>query len=224
MTGTVRIDMVSDIACPWCAIGITTLESAIHALQGSLHVEVHLQPFELNPGMGPGGEDVIAHLSGKYGISHEQVLENQQRIYQRGREVGFEFHPEGRKRVYNTFNCHRLIHWAQVECGLEQAFALKKALFAAYFTHAADMDQSETLLNAVENAGLDKDRAAQILASDEFASNVREAENHWRQIGIQSVPAFILNGRYLVSGAQPQENLVAAIRQAHQMAAQQQDK
>jgi predicted DsbA family dithiol-disulfide isomerase len=221
MSDVVRIDMVSDVACPWCAIGITTLESALQTLQGTIAVEVHLQPFELNPDMEPGGEDVISYLSGKYGIEPEQVLANQQRIYSRGKEVGFEFHPEGRKRVYNTFNCHRLIHWASQECGLEQAFALKKSLFAAYFTFAENMDQIQTLLDAVERAGLDTDRAAQVLNSDEFAQAVRAAQTRWKMLGVQSVPAFILNNQFLVSGAQPQEHLIAAIRQAHQRAQQQ---
>lgn len=214
MTEAVRIDVVSDVACPWCAIGVTTLENALQSLQGSVAVEVHLQPFELNPDMPAGGQEVITYLSSKYGIPPEQVRANQQRIYDRAREVGFEFHPEGRKHVYNTFNCHRLIHWAGAECGPEQALALKKALLGAYFTHADNMDEPSTLIEAVQAAGLDTDRAAEVLAGDEFSQEVRAAQTRWKMLGIQGVPAFILNNRFLVEGAQPQENLIAAIRQA----------
>ncbi|AWB35259.1 DsbA family oxidoreductase [Orrella marina] len=214
MTEPVRIDMVSDIACPWCAIGLTTLENALKELQGSIAVEVHLQPFELNPDMPKGGEEVISYLSAKYGIEPDQVRINQQRIYDRAKEVGFEFHPEGRKHVYNTFDCHRLLHWAATECGVEQAFSLKKALLAAYFTRVENMDDLQTLLDAVQAAGLDTDRAAQVLSGDEFAQAVRSEQTRWKMLGIRAVPAFILDNKFLVEGAQPQENLVAAIRQA----------
>lgn len=216
MNDVVRIDVVSDVACPWCAIGVKTLENALQALQGSVSVEVHLQPFELNPDMPEGGQEVLEYLSRKYGTPVEQVKANQQRIYDHAREVGFEFHPEGRKYVYNTFNCHRLIHWASTEYGSEPAFALKKALLAAYFTYADNMDDAQTLINAVQAASLDTDRAAQILASDEFSQDVRAAQTRWKMLGIQGVPAFILNNKFLVEGAQPEENLVAAIRQAHE--------
>lgn len=214
MTAPVRIDMVSDIACPWCAIGLTTLENALKEVQGSIAVEVHLQPFELNPDMPKGGQEVISYLSSKYGIEPDQVRANQQRIYDRAREVGFEFHPEGRKHVYNTFDCHRLLHWAATECGPEQAFALKKALLAAYFTRVENMDELQTLIDAVQIAGLDTDRAAQVLSGDEFAQAVRSEQTRWKMLGIRAVPAFILDNKFLVEGAQPQENLVAAIRQA----------
>ena len=216
MNDVVRIDVVSDVACPWCAIGVKTLENALKAIQGSINVQVHLQPFELNPDMPEGGQEVLTYLSRKYGTSVEQVKANQQRIYDRAREVGFDFHPEGRKHVYNTFNCHRLIHWASIEYGPEQAFALKKALLVAYFTYADNMDDVQTLINAVQAASLDTNRAAQILASDEFSQEVRTAQTRWKMMGIQGVPAFILNNKFLVEGAQPEENLVAAIRQAHE--------
>lgn len=214
MSNPVHIDLVSDVACPWCAIGVTTLQKAIEATAPEIPVTVHLQPFELNPDMAPGGEEVIGYLSRKYGISPEQVRVNQQRIYDRAAEVGFEFHPEGRKHVYNTFNCHRLIHWASVEQGAEAAMTLKKALLAAYFTRADNMDEVDTLLTAVEQSGLDRGRAATVLAEGLFENDVRAAQTRFRMMGIQGVPAFILNNQFLVEGAQPVEHLVAAIRQA----------
>ena len=213
MTDAVRIDLVSDIACPWCAIGFTTLQTAIDKVD--VPVEVHLQPFELNPDMPPGGQEVIGYLSSKYGISPEQVKVNQQRIYDRAAQVGFAFHPEGRKHVYNTFDCHRLIHWAEQERGADAAWALKKELLAAYFTRADNMDDPETLLAAVEVAGLDRARASEILNSDAFSQPVRAAQTRYKMLGVQGVPAFILNDRYMVEGAQPVENLIAAIEQAY---------
>lgn len=218
MSKPVRIDLVSDVACPWCAIGYTTLETALATIETD--VEVHLQPFELNPDMPEGGQDAIEYLAAKFDITPEQVKINQQRIYDRAAQVGFRFHPDGRKRVYNTFNCHRLIHWATEEHGLQAAWALKRELLAAYFTRADDMDDAQTLLAAVQAAGLDQKRAAQVLANNEFDHAVRAAQTRYKMLGIQGVPAFILNDKFLVEGAQPVENLVAAIEAAAKRAEQ----
>lgn len=218
MSKPVRIDFVSDVACPWCAIGFTTLETALDTIETP--VEVHLQPFELNPDMPEGGQDAIEYLAAKFDITPEQVRINQQRIYDRAAQVGFRFHPEGRKRVYNTFNCHRLIQWASEEFGLQAAWALKRELLAAYFTRADDMDDAQTLLAAVQAAGLDQKRAAKVLADGEFEREVRAAQTRYKMLGIQGVPAFILNDKFLVEGAQPVENLVAAIEAAAKRALQ----
>lgn len=218
MSDVVRIDMVSDVACPWCAIGLTTLEKAIAITdkmsRGQITVSVYLQPFELNPDMPVGGEEVIGYLANKYGISAQQVRINQQRIYDRAADVGFAFHPEGRKHVYNTFNCHRLIHWAQTEHSPESALMLKKALLAAYFTSVQNMDEPDTLLAAVAQAELDTDRAREVLLEDEFAQEVRAAQARFKMQDIHGVPAFILNDKFLIEGAQPVEHLAAAIQQA----------
>lgn len=218
MSHPVRIDFVSDVACPWCAIGFTTLETALVTIQTP--VEVHLQPFELNPDMPEGGQDAIEYLAAKFDTTPEQVKINQQRIYDRAAQVGFRFHPEGRKRVYNTFNCHRLIHWATEEIGSQAAWALKRELLAAYFTRADNMDEAQTLLAAVQAAGLDQKRAAKVLADNEFEREVRAAQTRYKMLGIQGVPAFILNDKFLVEGAQPVENLTAAIEAAAQRAAE----
>lgn len=217
MTQPVRIDFVSDVACPWCAIGYTTLETALSTL--NTPVEVHLQPFELNPDMPKGGQDAMEYLAAKFGITPDEVRINQQRIYDRAAQVGFRFHPDGRKRVYNTSNCHRLIHWATQEHGLDGAWALKRTLLAAYFTRADDMDDAQTLLDAVQQAGLDVKRAAKVLADGEFEHEVRAAQTRYKMLGIQGVPAFILNDKFLVEGAQPVENLVSAIEAAAKRAA-----
>ena len=218
MTEPVRIDFVSDIACPWCAIGYTTLETALSTIDTP--VEVHLQPFELNPDMPAGGQDAMQYLAAMFSITPEEVKIKQQRIYDHAAQVGFRFHPEGRKHVYNTFDCHRLIHWATQQQGLDAAWALKRALLEAYFTTAADMDDAQTLLDAVKQAGLDDMRAAKVLADGEFDHDVRAAQTRFKMLGIQGVPAFILNDKFLVEGAQPVENLVAAIEAAAKRASE----
>lgn len=218
MTDTVRIDMVSDVACPWCAIGLTTVEKAIALTErlsgGQIAVDLRLQPFELHPDMPEGGEEVIGYIARKYGISEQQARINQQRIYDRATEVGFPFHPEGRKHVYNTFDCHRLIHWAETENGPEAALRLKKNLLGAYFTDVDNMDEASTLLAAVKAADLNLERAEQVLSDGEYEHQVRAAQTRYKMLGIQSVPAFILNNKFLVEGAQPVEHLAAAIQQA----------
>lgn len=214
MTKTVKIDFVSDIACPWCAVGLGALEQAIQHVGADVQVEVHFQPFELNPQMPVGGQDVIEHLVEKYGVGPKQVKENQEQIRKRAAEVGFAFHPEGRKRVYNTFNCHRLLHWAELECGSEAQHRLKRELLGTYFTLAVNLDDPANVLDAVERAGLDRQRAEAVLNSDEFTDAVRERQKFYMEAGIHSVPAVILNDRLLVQGAQPVEQFVGAILQA----------
>jgi predicted DsbA family dithiol-disulfide isomerase len=212
MTTTIRIDLVSDIACPWCAVGLSTLDRALEKIDSAIKVNVHLQPFELNPNMPLGGQDVIEHLTEKYNMSAEQVLKNQQNIYTRGAEVGFNFHPEGRKRVYNTFNCHRLMFWAEEKFDAQAALNLKKELLAAYFTLAIDMDDRQTLLDAVTRAGLDANEAALVVDdASAYAQQVREAQQAWQAKGIHAVPAFVIEQKYLIEGAQPAESLINAI-------------
>jgi len=210
---TVKIDFVSDIACPWCAVALGTLEQALAELGDRVKVELHFQPFELNPQMPMGGQDVIEHLVEKYGVGPKQVRENQEQIRKRAAEVGFAFHPEGRKRVYNTFDCHRLLHWAGLECGSAAQHRLKRELLATYFTLAVNVDDPVTLLDAVNRAGLDRLRAQEVLASDEFKEAVREQEKFYLDAGIHSVPAVILNDRILIQGAQPVEQFKAALLQ-----------
>jgi predicted DsbA family dithiol-disulfide isomerase len=210
---TVKIDFVSDIACPWCAVGLGTLEQAMAELGDQVEVELHFQPFELNPQMPIGGQDVIEHLVEKYGVGPKQVRENQEQIRKRAAEVGFAFHPEGRKWVYNTFDCHRLLHWAELEFGSAAQHRLKRELLGTYFTLAVNLDDPSNMLDAVDRAGLDRLRAQEVLASDEFKEAVREQQKYYLDAGIHSVPAVILNDRILIQGAQPVEQFKAAILQ-----------
>jgi predicted DsbA family dithiol-disulfide isomerase len=213
MKPTIKIDYVSDIACPWCAVGLGNLNQAIDQLSDQANFEVHFRPFELNPNMPKGGQDAIEHLTEKYGLTAEQVKTNQANIRAKALEAGFEFHPEGRKRVYNTFDAHRLLHWAGQEFGLEKQAILKKELLNTYFCLAVNLDDQHNLLDAVTRSGLDQDRALEILKNNEFAKEVRTEEATYTNAGINSVPAIILNDQYLMQGAQPPESFVNAFAQ-----------
>ena len=212
MSATLKIDFVSDISCPWCAIGLSSLLQALARVEGDIQAQVHCQPFELNPHMGPGGQDIGEHLSEKYGSTAEQQDQIRETIRQRGAEVGFEFSPAGRGRIYNTFHAHRLLHWAGV-AHPQQQVALKLALLQACHRDRQAMDQSEVLLAAVAEAGLEVDSARTILDSDEFADEVRERESFYASHGIHSVPAVVVNNRHLISGGQPVEVYERALRE-----------
>jgi predicted DsbA family dithiol-disulfide isomerase len=212
MTATLKIDFVSDISCPWCAVGLGALEQALDALKGEVSAELHFQPFELNPQMPPGGQDITEHLTEKYGSTPEQQAQIRETIRQRGAEVGFTFRPAGRGRIWNTFNAHRLLHWASLEDTAKQV-ALKKALLAAYQGRGESPESPEVLLAAVAEVGLNQARAREILASDEYAAEVRQQEQFYQRAGIHSVPAVIINDRHLISGGQPAAVFEQALRQ-----------
>lgn len=212
MTTSLKIDFVSDVSCPWCAIGLASLEQALDRLQGEVRAELHFQPFELNPQMPPGGQDIAEHLTQKYGSTAAQQAQIRDTIRQRGADVGFAFNPGGRGRIYNTFDAHRLLHWVALEQPLLQP-ALKKALLVACHTRSEAMEAPEVLLRAVQEAGLDVERARAVLAGDEFAAEVREREAFYLQHGIHSVPAVIINDRHLISGGQPTAVFEQALRQ-----------
>ncbi|MBX3588147.1 MAG: DsbA family oxidoreductase [Ramlibacter sp.] len=212
MTTPLKIDFVSDVSCPWCAIGLSALEQALDRVQGEVKAELHFQPFELNPGMAPGGQDITEHLTQKYGSTPAQQEQIRENIRLRGEALGFTFRKEGRGRVYNTFDAHRLLHWAEGQ-GEGRQHALKKNLLKAYFTDGEAPESHEVLVRAAEAAGLDGARAREILASDEFAADVRAQEQHYLSAGIHSVPAIIFNNKHLISGGQPVEVFEQAIRQ-----------
>jgi predicted DsbA family dithiol-disulfide isomerase len=204
-----RIEFVSDVACPWCAVGLWSLDRALEKLGDDVPVELHFEPFELNPSMPPEGEDAVEHLSRKYGAPPEQLAKNRAAIRERGAEVGFAFGE--RPRVWNTFDAHRLLHWAGLEPGEGQS-KLKHALLEAYHSRAENPSDRNVLLQSVEKAGLDVERARAILDSGEYAAEVRARERHWQELGIHSVPAAIVAGRHLISGGQPPEVFEQALR------------
>ena len=210
MKPTIKLDYVSDVACPWCAVGLGNLNQAMAELSDKVNFEVHFRPFELNPSMPVGGQDAIEHLTEKYGLTADQIKANQANIRAKALDAGFAFHPEGRKRVYNTFDCHRLLYWAAKEYNLQKQAALKKELLNTYFCLAVNLDDQENLLDAVTRAGLDKDRAHKILIGNEFTKEVKEEETFYTKAGISSVPSIILNEKYLLQGAQPPESFINA--------------
>ncbi len=217
MAKQLKIDFVSDVSCPWCAVGLASLDQALAKVEGDIAVDMHFQPFELNPKMVPEGQDITEHITEKYGISAEQANANRENIRQRGAQVGFKFSgPDepggGRSRIYNTFDAHRLLHWAETVSADKQK-ALKQALFKAYFTDGQSPGSHEVLARVAGEVGLDVDRAKEILASDEYADDVRKREQFYQQLGINSVPAVIINDRHLISGGQPAEVFEQALRQ-----------
>lgn len=210
MTNNIKIDFVSDVSCPWCVIGLKSLEEALRRLGGEVTADIHFQPFELNPQMVAAGEDISDHLRQKYGAGPEQLERSREALRARGEEFGFTFEMSKRTRIYNTFDAHRLLHWAGLE-GRQRA--LQYALFAAYFTAGKNLSDRDTLADVAAEAGLDRVRAAQILASGEYADEVHERERFYLDQGIHAVPAVIFNERHLIQGGQAVEVFERAIKQ-----------
>ena len=206
---TLGIAFVSDVACPWCAIGLASFEQALARLGDEVPVTLHFEPFELNPDMGPEGAETVAYLMRKYGRTAEQVGEAQARIRARGAAVGFAFGP--RKHVWNTFDAHRMLHWA----GLEgRGLDLKRALLRAYHGEGRNPGAADVLVELAAAVSLDASRARMIVGGDEFAAEVRERERYWRQRGIAAVPTVVVNDTHVIEGAQPPEAFEQALRQA----------
>jgi len=216
MTTFLKIDFVSDVSCPWCAIGLKSLDQALARVAGDITAELHFQPFELNPEMGPEGQEITEHITEKYGITPEQADVNRENIRLRGEDVGFIFSRAeqpggGRSRIYNTFDAHRLLHWAALE-GAGKQRRLKEGLLQAYFTDGQSPASHEVLVRVAGAAGLDTVRAKEILATYAYAGEVRERESFYLNQGIHSVPAVIINDRHLISGGQPVEVFEQALR------------
>jgi predicted DsbA family dithiol-disulfide isomerase len=205
----IRIDFVSDVSCPWCAVGLQSLEAVLSQLGDQVTADVHFQPFELNPKMPPEGQEISAHLMEKYGLTREQYVQNTEAMRVRGEQVGFTFGVGKRSRIYNTFDAHRLLHWAGLE---DRQAALKHALFKAYFTDGEDPSSHEILTRIAEKAGLNAARAREILASDEYAKEVRERERYYLDRGINAVPSVIIDESQLIRGAQPADVYAQMLR------------
>jgi predicted DsbA family dithiol-disulfide isomerase len=220
MTTQLQIDFVSDVSCPWCAVGLGALEAALQRVAPDVKAELRFQPFELNPQMPKEGQDTFEHLNQKYGSTREQQAQMRDAIRERGAAVGFAFSPNGRPRIYNTFDAHRLLHWAELEDVAKQVH-LKKALLKAYFTDGENPSDFDVLTRLAEEAGLDPVRAKEILVSDEYAQETRERERVYTDAGIHSVPAVIINNQHLISGGQPVEVFERALRQIAGAAPQQ---
>ena len=212
MSQLLNIDFVSDISCPWCAIGLAALQQALDRLTPPVAIHLKLQPFELNPDLPEGGEDLAEHLTRKYGSTPEQQAAVRETLRARGAEVGFEFGAAGQARIHNTWKAHQLLHWAGSEHP-ERELALMQALLQACHRDRLPIDADDVLLGAVETAGLDRERAMELLATQEFAAAVREREAFYRQAGVNSVPTLIIDERYVISGCRPVEVLEQALTQ-----------
>lgn len=209
MATSMKIDFVSDVSCPWCVIGLNALEQALARLGDQVHPDIRFQPFELNPEMPPEGQDITEHIAEKYGATPQQSAANRETIRARGAALGFTFSMDQRGRIYNTFDAHRLLHWAELE---GRQYVLKRALFKAYFTDGENPSAHPVLLALAATAGLDRARAAEILATDAFAVEVRARERFYLEQGIHSVPTMIINDRFLLQGGQPAEAFEQALR------------
>ncbi|WP_312733598.1 DsbA family oxidoreductase [Brevundimonas sp.] len=210
---TLKIDFVSDVVCPWCVVGLGGLETALDRLKAEgIAADIAFQPFELNPQMAPEGENIVEHIGRKYGASPEQSAANRAMIRERAGDVGFDMRMTDDSRIWNTFDAHRLLHWAH-ETAPEKQKALKQALFAAHFTDNRNLTDARVLTEAAQAAGLDRAEAGEVLASGRYAQAVRQAEETWRARGISSVPAVVVEGKYLISGGQPPEAFEQALRQ-----------
>ncbi len=211
-----KIDFVSDIACPWCAVGLNALEAALRELDGEIDIAIEFQPFELNPDMPPEGENADAYLARKYGRPPEERKAIAAMLKARGAEVGFAF--GDRMHVWNTFDAHRLLMWAGVEDPAAQR-ALKHALLKAYHGEGLNPGDPELLVALAGAVGLDAERAAVVVGSDEYADAVREREQRWQALGIQSVPSVVVDGRHLIQGGQPAAVFARALREIAAQAA-----
>jgi predicted DsbA family dithiol-disulfide isomerase len=195
-----KIDFVADVSCPWCAIALHALEAALARVGPQMDVDIRFRPFELNPNMVKEGQTIVEYLSEKYGTPAAEIDRAQEFIRERGAEVGFTFDMRKRTRIYNTFDAHRLLHWAGTE-GKQRP--LEHALLTAYFTEGRDPSDHDVLLDLAAQVGLDVSRARQILASDEYTAEVRADEQLYRNRGINAVPAIVIDDRYLIQGGQP---------------------
>lgn len=212
MTKTLHIDFVSDVVCPWCVVGLGGLETALDRLETEgITAEIAFKPFELNPQMAPEGENIVEHIGRKYGSTPEQSAQNREMIRARAGEVGFDMRMDETSRIWNTFDAHRLLHWAG-EASPEKQAALKKALFRIHFTEGRNLTDAGELTAAAEAAGLDRAEAGEVLASGRYVEAVRAEQDLWRQRGINSVPAVVVEGKYLISGGQPAAVFEDALR------------
>ncbi len=209
MTKPIKIDFVSDVVCPWCIVGLGGLEEALAKLGDLVKADIHFQPFELNPDMPAEGQNVVEHVVQKYGSTPEQSAANRTAIHARAAEVGFTMKTGAESRIWNTFDAHRLLHWA----GLEGRQAdLKHALFDAHFTEGLNVSDPDVLAQVAERAGLNGAAARDVLSSGRYGEEVRTAERFWQRQGISAVPAVVINDRYLISGGQPAAAFEQALR------------
>jgi predicted DsbA family dithiol-disulfide isomerase len=208
-----KIDIVSDVMCPWCVVGYKNLETALGELKDEITAEITWHPFELNPDMPVEGQDLNQHLQQKYNLTEQQGDQNRKNMFEAGQRAGFTFNFDGKRIMINSFDLHRLLTWAREE---GKQTELKLAFFEAHFTDLKYLNQEETVLDVVASVGLDKETARHILQSEKYAKEVSQEQNQFKQLGITSVPTFIINDKYALTGGQPSESFVEAFKQISQ--------
>lgn len=208
MTKTLRIDIISDVMCPWCIVGYRQLSAALEAT-GTAH-EIHWHPFELNPDMPPEGQNLREHIMQKYGSSLEESEQSRQHLKTLGSDLGIDFQFSDGSRMHNTFNTHQLLHWANTQ---ERMHDLKQALFIAHFTNARDLSDNAVLADIADEIGLDRTEALAVLDDQRYASQIRQEENFWTKQGIRGVPAVVFDRQHLVTGAQGVDNFTSILKQ-----------
>ena len=200
-----RVDIVSDVVCPWCIIGYLQLQKALDSMPGQFDVSLRWHPFELNPQMPAGGEDLRGHLARKYGASAEQGRAVRSRLTALGKSLGFTFDYFDAMRIVNTFKAHQLLQWA-AEQGRQTD--LKLALFEAFFSRREDVSDLDLLAAVADRVGLSPTEAVAVLATGRYAVAVREEQQAWLDREVHAVPHFLFNERYVVPGAQEAETFV----------------
>ena len=203
-----RIDIVSDVVCPWCIIGYQQLQRALAQLEGRFAVDIHWQPFELNPRMPPQGQELREHIALKYGTTPEQSQLARSRLTELGASLGFSFDYFDGMRIYNTFLAHQLLHWA-AHTGKQTA--LKLALFEAFFSRRENVGDINMLALIAGRAGLDQQQALEVLESGRYAQEVRREQAHWLDKEVHAVPMFYFNSSFPVPGAQEAQTFVRVL-------------
>lgn len=209
---SIRIDIISDVMCPWCVIGYMGLKQALTEIDAEVTASIHWQPFELNPTMPAEGQYLAEHIIEKYGSTTEQSAANRDHISTLGENLGFEFNFREGQRIYNTFKAHQLLHWLGEECPARQT-ELKLALLEAYFKDGKDVSDTDVLVEVIDQLGLDGTFAKQLLTDQVYGGDVRALQEQWRQLGVSAVPTFVINEQYMMSGGQPIEAFVQGLRQ-----------
>lgn len=209
-----RVDIVSDVVCPWCTIGYHQLKKASE--ETGIAIEVHWHPFELNPGMAPEGENLREHLAAKYGTTPKASREARNRLTEMGAALGFTFDYTDDMRMVNTFKAHQLIDWAEDQ---GKGHETNIALMGAFFTRREDLNDPQILGNVAASVGLDRDAALAMLDGGEKADLVRQKEQFWTSRGISGVPAMIFDRQHLVTGAQGEDNYARILDQLSKEAA-----
>lgn len=206
-----RVDFVSDVNCPWCALGLAALDKAIAQTTTEIEIEVHCQPFELNPQLPPAGVKLADYLQQKYGMTPDQITQVHHNIQARGNDLQFTF--AHREFIWNSFNSQRLLYWVEQEYSSEKQLELKRALVQAYQGEGRNINDNNVLLDLINTLALNKSRAAEILTTDEFTIEVRERQQQWINAGISAVPSVIINRQHLIQGAQTPETYVQIFRE-----------